>query len=203
MARPNPMRSIEGETNLARRVALERRSRGWSYDALAKRMTDAGCPINASAIFKIEKGDPPRKIQVDELLALATVFEADVMDLLTPMAVYRKERGKEIVATIEEGRDGLARSVVALVQGYMDYFELAVFDPELREFVDNRSQWQEIAEDQVDSGPLFTIEIGERTIAPKTERIREAAISLHLAIIETADEVFRDVAGVDSKEDAQ
>lgn len=44
-------------------------------------MTDAGCPIQGSAIYKIEKADPPRRITVDELVAFATVFETSAVDL--------------------------------------------------------------------------------------------------------------------------
>jgi transcriptional regulator with XRE-family HTH domain len=84
MPRPNPQRSIASEASLARRIAFEREERGWSYDGLASRMTQAGCPINASALYKIEKGDPPRRITVDELVALSRVFGIKLPGLLAP-----------------------------------------------------------------------------------------------------------------------
>lgn len=84
MPRPNPHRSIASEQSLARRIAYERESRGMSYDGLALRMSKAGCPINASALYKIEKADPPRRITVDELVALSRVFGVPIADLLEP-----------------------------------------------------------------------------------------------------------------------
>ena len=53
-----------------------------TYEGLAARMTRAGCPINASALYKIEKADPPRRITVDELVSLRKVFEMELADLV-------------------------------------------------------------------------------------------------------------------------
>ena len=85
MPRPNPLRSLDSEDNLARRIAYERERRGWTYESTAKRMTDAGCPIQGSAIYKIEKGNPRRRISVDELVAFSTIFDAEISDLLSPV----------------------------------------------------------------------------------------------------------------------
>lgn len=91
MARPNPRRSIGTEQALSRRLQWERERRGWSYDGLASRMTNVGCPIQPSALYKIEKGDPPRRITVDELVALAQVMEHSVPDLLQPVEMVLHE----------------------------------------------------------------------------------------------------------------
>lgn len=104
MPRPNQPRSIAGERTLARRVAMEREARGWSYEGLASRMTDAGCPIQSSAIYKIEKSDPPRRITVDELLAFASVFEASVMDILRPREVVITAKVSRLFDKWEEAR---------------------------------------------------------------------------------------------------
>lgn len=56
MSRPNRKRTIEGESNLAERVAQEREAAGLSYE-------------------KIEKGNPRRRVTVDELLAFSEVFD--------------------------------------------------------------------------------------------------------------------------------
>jgi transcriptional regulator with XRE-family HTH domain len=84
MPRPNQPRDVYAETNVKRRIRIEREAKGWTYEGLAKRMTDAGCPINASAIYKIEKSDPPRRITVDELVALSRVLGLTTEELLTP-----------------------------------------------------------------------------------------------------------------------
>jgi transcriptional regulator with XRE-family HTH domain len=81
MPRPNPPRPLRGEANLARRVAYERQRAGMSMEGLAKRMTELGCPINQSAIWKIENGDPPRRITYDEALAFAEVFGVPLAEL--------------------------------------------------------------------------------------------------------------------------
>jgi len=99
MPRPNPPRSIAGERSLARRIGHERERRAMTYEGLAARMTKAGCPIQASALYKIEKSDPPRRITVDELVAFSEVFATPVQDLLLPPEVVAKE---ELVARLVE-----------------------------------------------------------------------------------------------------
>jgi len=82
MPRPNQNRTIQAEEVLARRIAHERGVRGWTYEQLADAMTDAGCSIQPSAIYKIEKGQPRRRVTVNELAALSQVW-AIPMERLT------------------------------------------------------------------------------------------------------------------------
>ncbi|MDQ1738081.1 MAG: hypothetical protein QOH56_4332 [Pseudonocardiales bacterium] len=96
MPRPNRLRSLQSEANLARRIAFEREQRAWTYEGTAKRMTDAGCAIQASAIYKIEKGEPPRRISVDELVAFSKVFELDIEDLLVPVEIKLSKAATEL-----------------------------------------------------------------------------------------------------------
>lgn len=84
MPRQNKPREVLAEDHLARRIAAERDARGWTNDGLAKRMTDAGCAMTGSAIFKIEKSEPRRRIVVDELVAFGKVFGIPVDELLLP-----------------------------------------------------------------------------------------------------------------------
>jgi transcriptional regulator with XRE-family HTH domain len=99
MPRPNKPRDVLAETNLAKRIAAERDARGWTNDGLARRMTDAGCAMTGSAIFKIEKGSPPRRIVVDELVAFAKVFGVSVEELLLPPEVAaQRELARLVVA---------------------------------------------------------------------------------------------------------
>lgn len=77
------------EADLASRIAMEREHRGMSAVDLARRMTERGCPIHASAINKIEQGVPPRRITVDELVALAQVFGLELEELLLPAHAAR------------------------------------------------------------------------------------------------------------------
>lgn len=80
----NPNRALLTESALAARVAAEREKRGWTYEGLAVRMGQAGCPINQSGLYKIEKGEPRRRITVDELVAFSEVFQVPVDQLLLP-----------------------------------------------------------------------------------------------------------------------
>lgn len=82
MSRPNKPRKVNAESHLADRIASERKSRGWSLEGLARRMTDAGCAIDQSAIFKIEQGKPRRRINVDELVVFSRVFAVPTDELL-------------------------------------------------------------------------------------------------------------------------
>jgi transcriptional regulator with XRE-family HTH domain len=65
---------MTAEEVLARRIAHERAARGWSYQRMADAMSEVGCPIAASALFKIEKGTPRRRVTVDELAAIADLW---------------------------------------------------------------------------------------------------------------------------------
>ena len=97
MPRPNAPRHLVSEDSLARRIAYERATRGWTLDGLAKRVTDAGCPINQSAIYKIESATPRRRITVDEMVALSAVFEVPVADLLLAPEVVIDRAARELV----------------------------------------------------------------------------------------------------------
>ncbi|MFE2017558.1 helix-turn-helix domain-containing protein [Streptomyces sp. NPDC059499] len=77
---------------MAAHVAVEREARGWSTAELARRVTDAGCPLSQSAVWRIESGEPRRKISVDELIAFGKVFERSIEELLKPVIEgYPKE----------------------------------------------------------------------------------------------------------------
>lgn len=110
MPRPNPQRTIASEQSLARRIQYERETRGMSYEGLALRMTKAGCPINASGLYKIEKADPPRRITVDELVALARVFQTDIGELLQPP---EKVLDRELLRLMRKMMDALDQTLAA------------------------------------------------------------------------------------------
>jgi len=95
----NLRRSFSSEVELALRVAYERELRGMTYEGLAKRMTDTGCAINQSGIYKIEKGKPPRRITVDELVAFAMVFETTVDRLLLPRWIAEDAAAAQLYGT--------------------------------------------------------------------------------------------------------
>ena len=80
----HPPRAGDGEGNVAAHVRFERELRGWSTAELARYVTEAGCPMSQSAVWRIESGEPRRKISVDELIAFAKVFDKSIDYLLQP-----------------------------------------------------------------------------------------------------------------------
>lgn len=70
----NPNRPTSREEALAARIREEREHRGWSLAEVARRMTEAGCPMDRSAVFRVEQGKPRRRITVDEAWTFGYVF---------------------------------------------------------------------------------------------------------------------------------
>lgn len=126
----NPAGSLAGEQHLAERVALLREQRGWSYEQLARAMTHAGCPMNQSAIHKIEKGQPRRRITVDELLAFAKVFGTNISALVLDKSIVDSAQAATLFqkwqAAEEEARE--ARRMADAARGAFE--ELAGVPPE-------------------------------------------------------------------------
>lgn len=114
----NRTSTMQAEEALARRIALEREQRGWSPAGLASRLTRIGCPMTQSGIWKIENGEPRRRITFDEAVAFAEVFEISLADLSTDPQVER-ERAAAVAArqvwdevdAIEEGGRALRSSL--------------------------------------------------------------------------------------------
>jgi transcriptional regulator with XRE-family HTH domain len=126
---------------------MEREARKMSYEGLASRMGEAGCPIQASAIYKIEKSG--RRITVDELLGFAAVFGLTVPDLLRPREVAISARLSRLFDKWEEARQESLRAQ----QRTDDAFQtMAAFVQEnhkdaLRPFFEMVGQWAESAGD--------------------------------------------------------
>ena len=107
MSRPNKGRTLGSERTLARRVAYERTTRGLTYAQLAQEMTSVGCAIRGSALYKIENNEPPRRVTVDELVALSLVFEIALDELLVPYELVIDSRGRRLVQEWTDNRDAL------------------------------------------------------------------------------------------------
>ncbi|MDH6123176.1 helix-turn-helix transcriptional regulator [Kitasatospora sp. GP82] len=112
---------LYSEGNAAARVALEREVRGWSTTELAARMTKAGVPMNQTAVWRIENGNPRRKITLDEALGFARVFELPLEELMSPplegVDIEGRRVVQEAVEAFYEARDAqdrLHHAVVAI-----------------------------------------------------------------------------------------
>lgn len=112
---------LYSEGNVAARVALEREVRGWSTTELAERVTKAGVKMNQTAVWRIENGEPRRRINLDEALAFARVFELPLEELMSPplegLDVDSRRLVQEAVEAFyeaREARDRLHHAVVAI-----------------------------------------------------------------------------------------
>ncbi len=183
----NAGRSLFSEEGLARRIAFERERRGMSYEGLARRMTDAGCPINQSALYKIEKGTkrpggvvgPPRRITVDELVALAEVFETSVEQLLLPQEAAASQEFASLLrdwddAAVEArersaaARDARAREMQAF-ERMRDY---VAKHPEMSDTAaEQMERWA--ASQQVDGAPVPPLDPMLEVLFGKDAQLRE------------------------------
>lgn len=159
MPRQSRERGSGAEANLALRVEYEREKRGLSYEALAKAMTDAGCKIQGSAIYKIEKADPPRRITVDELTAFAEIFtRGDVAELLKPMELIEQERAHALIKSVGEYYTAFGDVATKAFDSLVGLYELAYDNQELAEYVANHlsagkfTTSYELGPDPVDEG---------------------------------------------------
>lgn len=112
MPRPLPPRPLATEDNIAAHVAALRREKRMSHAGLAQRMTDEGCPIQASAIYKIESGTPRRRVHATELVAFSRVFGVPLEDLTeNPAVTARRDllEGLRQYRAIESRLHGVAQ----------------------------------------------------------------------------------------------
>jgi transcriptional regulator with XRE-family HTH domain len=121
LPRPNPLRRLMGESNLARRIAYERKRRGWSAENLAQRMGEAGCPLDQSAIWKIENGDPPRRITYDEALGFAVVFGLSLDELSTSLELALAREAQRLFDEYDRARRAWAETQERLVTFLTDH----------------------------------------------------------------------------------
>jgi transcriptional regulator with XRE-family HTH domain len=128
-----------GETNLALRIERLRREREWSYETLARKMTEAGCTISKAALYSIEQGNPRRRITVDELMAFAEIFvDGDVAELLTPMELVEQRRAHELIERLQGQDRRLGALSSEVFEICVDLFGLIRENRELYDYVMNQ-----------------------------------------------------------------
>jgi hypothetical protein len=94
-------------------------------------MTRLGCPINASAIYKIEKADPPRRITVDELVGFSRAFEISVEDLLLPPEIASRTELRALFLHWEGARNESGRAAAAEESAWSALREFVDKNPEI------------------------------------------------------------------------
>jgi transcriptional regulator with XRE-family HTH domain len=90
------------EDHVAQRIKTEREVRGWSTVTLAERMTEAGHPINQSAIWRIESGKPRRRVNLDEALGFCKVFDIALDELTAPPGLIANPQIRRLVGEYVE-----------------------------------------------------------------------------------------------------
>lgn len=135
MPRPNQPRTLQSEQNLARRIAHERERRGWTYEGTAKRMTDAGCAIQPTAIYKIEKADPPRRISVDELVGFSQVFDVALEELLLPPELAAEKEVQRLALTWTAARAAADQAKEAERAAWATLRQYAIDHPDVEQAV--------------------------------------------------------------------
>ncbi|MEV6181336.1 XRE family transcriptional regulator [Streptomyces sp. NPDC052015] len=70
--------------NVRRNVRRLREQRLWGYKEVEERLTRLGRPIPATGLSAIDAGE--RHVDVDDLVALAAIFDLSVEELLQPPA---------------------------------------------------------------------------------------------------------------------
>jgi hypothetical protein len=100
-------------------------------------MTKAGCPMNQSSIWKIENGEPRRKITVDEAIAFAKVFEKTLEQLLTPPDLIAQtaaaERALDLLGQYEERFEAAAIALARCDETAAELEEVLAGHPEFRD----------------------------------------------------------------------
>ena len=150
-------------------------------------MTSAGCSLTTSAVYKIEDREAPRRISVDELIALSQVLGTTVDDLLTPVEVLDAKRARQLLADLDNADDELEQAIGKLLQGFTELLELAANDPELFEYVKGH-RFQQRAEEE--AGSLFTV-LGrdDQDLGVDDHILRDGYIAFYQALIEQASEI--------------
>lgn len=197
MPRVNVGRTIRAERDLAERIAYEMEANGWNPESLARRMTDVGCKINASAIWKVINQDPPRRLTVDELVALKIVFKLESTDeLLRPVAEVRGEQSLARWRQISDTWEGIADQVGDLVNAISEVLVLRVDDPSLHS--DVMGLWFDNEPDADDSPPVVAqiVDDSGNVLVDDVPQLRDALKGLLATAIEVAGmAAMRTVAG--------
>ena len=156
------------EANLARRIQHERERRKLSYEALAQLVTAAGCKIQGSAIYKIEKATPPRRITVDELTAFADVFDVSVSELLKPLELVQQEIASELLERMQARNRALFQLLTAMLNDFLDLNVVSHEDEDVFDYVLGH----------IGNQPLGSVDFTTSEKCPLHDATRERVVAL-------------------------
>lgn len=121
---PKVNRAPASEDNAARRIAQERQLRGWTIPLLAEKVTAAGVPLNQSAVWKIESGNPRRRITLDEAVAFAEVFDMSLEQLLIPPEDVERKKALQWFGEASGQLDMLYRQMRSAGTAFRQFMKL-------------------------------------------------------------------------------
>jgi len=205
--RLNSKRTSDSEQILSARVKYERQLRGWTPAYVAKLMSELGCNIQTSAIYRIEEDNPKkrRRITVNEHVAFAEIFDISMEELLKPPEQVVDELIDDIQKTRESVTPGLEEFVVKSLDSYLKYLQYI--------YLTAGTGWGTEAEEitslyysQTELGDiiLFQLQLDDgRLVDVPHERLKNALLELELSIIETAYSVIATENNWDDSESSE
>ncbi|MDR2973553.1 MAG: hypothetical protein LBV00_02395 [Propionibacteriaceae bacterium] len=159
MSRPSRNHQIAVERTLAQRIRREMDRRHWSFAMLAQAMKQGGCDTPSSSLQKTVTGwiDSQgqrhfRPIKVNELAALATVFNASYDDLLTDPDAVDQEKVVVALEELSAANQALTQVAQRVLDGYVALFACRAFSsPETAQMIDSGGAylWRSIADTKV------------------------------------------------------
>lgn len=75
---------LSPERAAAQQLRKLREQRGFSYEEMAARMRAHGSRVTGPGLYKTEKGEPPRKLTIDDLVAASQVLGVSTDRILAP-----------------------------------------------------------------------------------------------------------------------
>ncbi|MBT1163145.1 helix-turn-helix domain-containing protein [Bifidobacterium felsineum] len=142
-------RSVNGVDATGRQVAdnVKRLRGGMTYKELSQRMADVGREITILGLRRIESGE--RKVDVDDLVAFAIVFDVSPLTLLLP------ESGSRDVKTHITGRpDELRCNQVWNWATVVQPLPSLERDEKAEELIERRAAFRERSKPQIDSARI-------------------------------------------------
>lgn len=151
--------SIDPEALLAVRIEKLRSERDWSYGDLARHLAGVGCKIERSSLLKIEKGEPRRRITVNELVGFAAVFGTTVEDLVEydrggvrPIFQRDMDEARGKIAEYFHAERGYKAAIARMADGY-----IMMEDPAYSQIVDAELEYQESKLGTEDEDPMAVV----------------------------------------------
>lgn len=156
---------VDLEKRVIESLTRLREERGWSQSELARQMVEAGWPkYTQMTVSRTEKGERP--IRLDEVAALADIFEVDMQRLWLP---------REIRSYLDSAREAekLSNELYAVIRKYLKaQYALAV-----------HADFADLAEDEISyvaSQLLITPERLARKARMEEESSKDAVVTMVL-----------------------